>query len=98
VLRCLIYMHKLGIVHRDIKPENMLFQNEEQNIVKLIDFGIAKKIDGNNFLTDRIGTPHYIAPEIIYKQYNEKCDIWAAGVSFYQFISGRTPFTGEDDR
>ena len=44
VLRSLIYMHKRGIVHRDIKPENMLFQNEEKTVVKLIDFGIAKKV------------------------------------------------------
>jgi len=49
-------------------------------------------------LEDRIGTPSYIAPEIIYKKYNEKCDIWATGVSFYQFISGRTPFMGENDQ
>ncbi len=86
LLRCLIYMHNQKITHRDIKPENLLFENQEQKIVKLIDFSFARKIQEGEILEERIGTPGYISPEIIYKKYTEKCDIWATGIMFYEFL------------
>lgn len=55
-------MHSQKIVHRDIKPENMLFLNQDQKVVKLIDFGIATKFQDDVYLEERIGTPSYIAP------------------------------------
>ena len=48
-------------------------------------------------LEDRIGTPSYVAPEVIYKKYNEKCDVWATGITMYQLISGKTPFESDSE-
>lgn len=96
-MRTLIYLHSQGIVHRDLKPENMLFENEGSNVLKIIDFGIAARIESEEFLTDRIGTPYFIAPEVIYKKYNEKCDIWSAGVIFYMMLTGVLPFKADNE-
>ncbi len=63
-----MYIHSKNIIHRDIKPENMLFE-KGSNLIKIIDFGIAttKKTEK---LTERLGTPYYIAPEILCKSYD----------------------------
>ena len=64
-------MHSQNIVHRDIKPQNILFEDVDQKVIKLIDFGIAKKKEFHSqYFEDRIGTPLYLAPEIMYKKYN----------------------------
>ena len=69
VLSALTYLHELGIVHRDIKPENMLFEAKTK-LVKIIDFGISTTIKPEQSLTARVGTPYYIAPEVLCKNYN----------------------------
>ncbi len=90
-----MYIHSKNIIHRDIKPENMLFE-KGSNLIKIIDFGIAtaKKTDK---LTERLGTPYYIAPEILCKSYDEKCDLWSCGVILYMIIFGSPPFSGADE-
>lgn len=69
VLSAIHYLHSLGIVHRDIKPENMLYEKKTK-LVKIIDFGISSKIKPGEFLSSRVGTPYYIAPEVLQKHYN----------------------------
>ena len=64
----LIYLHKKNIVHRDLKPENMLFESDSDTL-KIIDFGIAVKKKPNEILTERLGTPYYIDPEVFCKNY-----------------------------
>ena len=96
LLQVLLYLHAKGIVHRDLKPENILFENTSKTSnLKLIDFGIAIKRDSNTKLTTRIGTPYYIAPEVLCKTYDEKCDIWSAGVILYMMVCYRPPFNGD---
>jgi len=99
-------MHSHGIVHRDLKPENFLLTKKnvplEQNTLKVIDFGIAKRFDnskgeGPAVLTTKAGTAYYIAPEILAGKYNEKCDVWSCGVIIYILLSGSPPFGGDDD-
>ena len=86
-------MHGLGIVHRDIKPENLLFEKKKK-LIKIIDFGISVQIEPGELLTARVGTPYYIAPEVLLKKYNHKSDMWSLGVVLYMIIFGEPPFSG----
>ena len=99
VLLGLNYMHKKNIVHRDIKPENILFESlDQKNLnVKITDFGFAQFYDPEKGgLTDTLGSPLYMAPEIIKKvKYDYKVDVWSLGVISYILLSGKPPFNGK---
>merc|ERR1712100_112506 len=84
-----------NIVYRDLKPENVML--DAQGYLKLIDFGIAKKLDEHNRRTfTMIGTPHYMAPEVMRgKGYGTEVDIWSLGVIHFEFVCGFLPF-GDD--
>ena len=70
------YCHKIGIVHRDLKPENLLLERRSPNsLLKIIDFGASVFTFESEILTKRYGTSYYIAPEVLKRKYNEKCDI-----------------------
>mmetsp|Transcript_23605 Transcript_23605/g.23351 ORF Transcript_23605/g.23351 Transcript_23605/m.23351 type:complete len:80 (-) Transcript_23605:800-1039(-) len=76
ILSALSHCHKSGIIHRDIKPENLLFEtNDENSVLKIIDFGTSRKITEDIKCTELIGTPYYVAPEVLEGAYDEKCDI-----------------------
>lgn len=99
VLSCINYCHQNQIVHRDLKPENILLeQNKEFDQIKIIDFGTSLVYDPNRNLDEKLGTPYYIAPEVLNKNYNEKCDIWSCGVITYILLSGVPPFNGQSDQ
>ena len=99
VLSCINYCHQANIVHRDLKPENILLeQNKEFDQIKIIDFGTSLVYDPNRNLDEKLGTPYYIAPEVLNKNYNEKCDIWSCGVITYILLSGMPPFNGQSDQ
>ena len=97
-MEALSYCHANNIVHKDIKPENILLMTEHDiESIKLIDFGTAQKFDPKKKMTTVIGTPYYVAPEVLKGSYNEKCDIWGIGVIMYILLSGVPPFNGPDD-
>ena len=99
ILSAVAYCHEHNIVHRDLKPENLLLDKESADAtVKVIDFGTSAIYDQSKQLTQKYGTAYYIAPEVLRKEYNEKCDIWSCGVILYIFLSGRPPFGGKNDR
>ena len=87
------HMHEVGIVHRDLKPENILIDKDS---IKIIDFGLARRCSPTAHcpLESRVGTPSYMAPEVIAKHYSSKCDEWSCGVITYFLLSGGLPFHG----
>ena len=99
IMSAIDYCHKNGICHRDLKPENILFLkegNEENNPIKVIDFGLSQILDKDK-LTSPVGTPYYVAPEILSGEYNQKCDIWSAGVILCILLTGEPPFNGPNN-
>lgn len=99
ILSAIMYCHSNGIVHRDLKPENILFDSNKDNpTLKIIDFGCSAKLNRNGEkLNRRIGTPFYVAPEVLAANYNEKCDIWSIGVILYILLCGYPPFSGKNE-
>ena len=101
----LCYLHANNIVHRDLKLENILISEIERDKetnknlfwIKIIDFGTAKIFEKNKSEKAVVGSSYYIAPEVLQKHYNEKCDTWSAGIILYMLIVGRAPFDGKDD-
>lgn len=93
LLSAINYCHKKNIVHRDLKPENMLLeQDKDLEKLKIVDFGTSLTFDPDRALDEKLGTAYYIAPEVIKKSYNEKCDLWSCGVIMYILLSGEPPF------
>ncbi len=93
--RAVGYLHDHGIVHRDLKPANVILENGH---VKVGDYGllqIARRQSAAPANTQSIGTVHYMAPEISTGNYNKQIDVYAAGVIFYEMLTGRVPFDGE---
>jgi eukaryotic-like serine/threonine-protein kinase len=91
------YMHKHGIVHRDLKPENIMVDENDQ--IKLIDFGIAMKEDARRLtfvnVSSLLGTPDYISPEQVKgARGDQRSDIYSMGIIFYEMLTGRVPFIG----
>lgn len=105
LLNAIAYCHEMGIIHRDIKPENILLKNRNDiSTIKLIDFGLSKRNTQplpRQALktTTKVGTPYYIAPEIIKAKqaYGIECDLWSIGVCLFIILSGFPPFDGENN-
>jgi calcium-dependent protein kinase len=89
ILGAVLYCHENGVVHRDLKPENVLYESSKPGApLKVVDFGTSRCFDPNKKMTQKIGTPYYIAPEVLDNNYDEKCDIWSCGVIMYILLSG----------
>jgi serum/glucocorticoid-regulated kinase 2 len=91
ILQGLAYLHSVNIMYRDLKPENILI--DENGNACLADFGISKILDGKDTTMSFVGTPEYVAPEIILRKGHNKCvDIWCFGVLLYEMVFGTPPF------
>ncbi|XP_022933282.1 phosphoenolpyruvate carboxylase kinase 1-like [Cucurbita moschata] len=94
LLEALYHCHFHGVVHRDVKPDNVLF--DSRNNLKLIDFGSAEWCEKDGFMYGVVGTPFYVAPEVLRgSEYGRKVDVWSAGVILYTMLAGFRPFYGE---
>ncbi|XP_010934324.2 phosphoenolpyruvate carboxylase kinase 2-like [Elaeis guineensis] len=86
--------HQRGVAHRDIKPDNVLF--DRVGGLKLADFGSAECFGDGRPMRGLVGTPYYVAPEVVAgRDYDEKVDVWSAGVVLYIMLSGMPPFYGD---
>lgn len=108
IMKCLLeglaYLADKGIMHRDLKPENMILKEKgdlEDNVLKIVDFGLSSYCNMEEYLFKRCGTPGYVAPEIINSsskenvKFSPKVDIFSAGVIFYILVMGKSPFKGK---
>jgi len=109
VLSAAAYLHSNEIIHMDLKPENILFLSDVENNIKLINYNQAQSTVGTGTLKilkrplpsaklgKALGTSYYVAPEVIEKEYTEKCDVWSIGCILYAMLTGCAPFNGDDD-
>jgi calcium-dependent protein kinase len=104
VLELLSHCHTMGIVHRDLKPENIIFRNPPDAVgthateleVAVVDFGLAEKLAPGQVLSERVGSPHYMAPEVITSSYTQSAELWTVGVILYVMLSADMPFNGSN--
>ena len=94
------YCHKMKIIHRDLKPENILVKKNENGFVKIkiCDFGTSLCFKRGEIQDKIVGSIYYIAPEVLKKKYNSKCDLWSCGVIMYILLTGLPPFGGRDNQ
>mmetsp|Transcript_29907 Transcript_29907/g.63427 ORF Transcript_29907/g.63427 Transcript_29907/m.63427 type:complete len:560 (+) Transcript_29907:267-1946(+) len=100
ILDAIAYCHdQKGIVHRDLKPENFLFSTRSEDaVIKIIDFGLSRHDDMKaGVMNTKVGTPYYVAPEVLNREYTKSCDIWSIGVITYILLCGYPPFYGDTD-
>ncbi|KAK4798582.1 hypothetical protein SAY86_030908 [Trapa natans] len=91
--------HKHGVMHRDLKPENFLFANKKETAaLKAIDFGLSIFFKPGETFTEIVGSPYYMAPEVLRRNYGPEVDVWSAGVILYILLCGVPPFWAETEQ
>jgi calcium-dependent protein kinase len=100
MLSAVKHLHIHGIVHRDLKPENFLLAtNESESEIKLIDFGLSKRfVSKQDHMHTVVGTPFYVAPEVLKGDYDYQCDVWSLGVILFILLCGYPPFEGNSNK
>ncbi|KAM3137052.1 hypothetical protein pb186bvf_010780 [Paramecium bursaria] len=99
----LAFIHAKQIIHRDLKPENILFLTKDIDSLKIADFGLAQNVNQHPFTYPKCGTPGFVAPEILEQDsenaiYDQKCDIFSAGVILYILLVGEPLFERKERR
>ncbi|KAL9337796.1 hypothetical protein Peur_069565 [Populus x canadensis] len=91
--------HANGVMHRDLKPENFLFANKKENsVLKAIDFGLSVLFKPGERFSEIVGSPYYMAPEVLRRNYGPEVDVWSAGVILYILLCGVPPFWAETEQ
>lgn len=93
------HCHELGVMHRDLKPENFLLtkRDPEAQELKLTDFGLSAFFTYGARFKDLVGSPYYVAPEVLKNDYSHEADMWSLGVILYIMLSGLPPFWGDTE-
>jgi calcium-dependent protein kinase len=102
------YCHSSNIVNRDLRLENILVESVEKKIIngeeitfyniRISDFKSGRSFKPSQKLNKKVGNPYYIAPEVLKRKYNEKCDMWSLGIIMYILLTCKPPFNGNTDK
>ncbi|KAM7278002.1 hypothetical protein ACFE04_005136 [Oxalis oulophora] len=99
IVEVVLMCHKHGVMHRDLKPENFLFANKkEASPLKAIDFGLSVFFEPGERFNEIVGSPYYMAPEVLRRNYGPEIDVWSAGVILYILLCGVPPFWAETEQ
>ncbi|XP_057434409.1 calcium-dependent protein kinase 20-like [Lotus japonicus] len=99
ILQIVQMCHKEGVIHRDLKPENFLFSDKKETAtLKAIDFGLSVFFKPGQRFDEIVGSPYYMAPEVLKRNYGPEVDIWSAGVILYILLCGVPPFWAETEQ
>ncbi|XP_069490538.1 serine/threonine-protein kinase 17A-like [Ambystoma mexicanum] len=98
ILNGVSYLHKNNVVHLDLKPQNILLTNSNPlGDIRIVDFGLSRQVDNMKEVREILGTPEYVAPEILnYEPISTATDMWSIGVLTYVMLTGESPFLGGD--
>ncbi|XP_011490243.1 cGMP-dependent protein kinase 1 isoform X3 [Oryzias latipes] len=95
VVEAYAYLHKKNIMYRDLKPENLML--DQRGYIKLVDFGFAKELMRGDKTYSFVGTPEYMAPEIIKNQGHDfAVDFWSLGILIFELLAGSPPFSSSE--
>ncbi|KAM9827673.1 serine/threonine-protein kinase 17A [Neosynchiropus ocellatus] len=98
ILEGVSFLHQMNIVHLDLKPQNILLTScSPLGNIKIVDFGLSRVVSSQQELREIMGTPEYVAPEILnYEPISTATDMWSIGVLAYVMLTGVSPFLGKD--
>lgn len=98
ILEGVSFLHRNNVVHLDLKPQNILLTSDAPvGDIKIVDFGLSRMVSNHQELREIMGTPEYVAPEILnYEPISTATDMWSIGVLAYVMLTGISPFLGED--
>jgi len=90
------HLHNHNVAHLDLKPENVMLLNNKSRTIKLIDFGLSRKVMPGVEVREMLGTPEFVSPEVVnYEPLSLNTDLWSIGVITYIMLSGLSPFLGD---
>ncbi|XP_043830102.1 serine/threonine-protein kinase 17A isoform X1 [Dromiciops gliroides] len=98
ILEGVSFLHAHNVVHLDLKPQNILLTSESPlGDIKIVDFGLSRMMESSEELREIMGTPEYVAPEILsYDPISTATDMWSIGVLAYVMLTGISPFLGDN--
>ncbi|CAI9593154.1 unnamed protein product, partial [Staurois parvus] len=98
ILKGVSFLHRHNVVHLDLKPQNILLTSDRPlGDIQIVDFGLSRVVNNNEELREIMGTPEYVAPEILsYEPISTATDMWSIGVLAYVMLTGTSPFLGDD--
>ncbi|XP_022864392.1 calcium-dependent protein kinase 24-like [Olea europaea var. sylvestris] len=98
ILEVVKVCHKHGVIHRDLKPENFLYASTAEDApLKAIDFGLSIFFEPGQRFAEIVGSPYYMAPEVLRRNYGEEVDVWSTGVILYILLCGVPPFWADTE-